>query len=407
MPSPALAFPSPAPRAAPQVPPFAAAPLAGVRLGLVTTRDAFDALEAPWNGLFERAGRGQHMFQGFNWLWHWCNHFLASAEDGGPRLAVVTGHIGDRLVMVWPLAAERAGPVVQLGFMGEPVSQYGDALIDDVANAPALLRAALDYAIAETRADVVHLRRVRQDANVAPVLFDSGARIVATADAPFLSLADVATFEALSERQSKGKRRNRSRQRRRLADRGEVSHRWYVSGAEAEALAVRAFQYKRDWLAARGQYSRAFSDRNTVRFFSDVARADSHPAGCYTFAVACDGHPAAIEVGLRAKGRSAIHIVTYDLAYEKAAAGALLMEDSLERAIRDGMDVFDFLPPVYDYKLEWSDTSMRVDDWALPVSAVGRLYSAVYLGRLRGALKRGVEGLPLSVRRTLAGMFQA
>lgn len=407
MPSPALAA------ARPDLTPpsdASAAPglIAGARLGLVTTRNAFDALEASWNALFDRAGRGDHMFQSFNWLWHWSNHFLAAAGEGsGSRLVIVTAHVSDRLVMVWPLVQERVGPVVELGWMGEPVSQYGDALIDDVPERSQLLRAGLDYAIRETRADVVRLRRVRDDFNVASVLGDMGARIVSTVEAPYLTLADVATYDALAARQSKGTRRNRNRQRRRLADRGEVTHSWHVSGAEAEALALRAFQYKLDWLTARGQYSRAFSDSNTVRFFADVARADTHPAGCHTFAVSCDGHPAAIEVGLRAKDRCAIHIVTYDVAFEKAAAGALLMEDSLRRAIDDGIGVFDFLPPVYDYKLEWANASRRVDDWALPVSPVGRLYTAVYLSRLRGALKRGVEGLPLPVRRKLAGMFQA
>ena len=347
------------------------------------------------------------MFQTFNWLWHWCNHFLPAPGEGGAELAIVTATIDDRLVMVWPLVRERAGPIAQLEWMGEPVSQYGDVLIDDVPGADALLRAAWDFIVRETAVDVVRLRRVRQDSNVAPLLAELGAQVVSDVSAPYLALGDTPTYEKLAERQSGGAKRNRNRQRRRLAERGAISHHWHIAGADAEALVSLALKYKADWLKVRGLYSRAFSDSNTTRFFADVARAETHPAGCYVYALASGGHPAAVEVGVRCKGRSAIHVVTYDLAYEKAAAGALLMEDSVRRAIEDGMAVFDFLPPGYDYKWEWTKTAVPVRDWAMPLSAMGRLYTTVYLRTLRGALKRGVEALPVSIRRKLAGAFTA
>lgn len=377
------------------------AAVVGATFGLVTTRAEFDALEGPWNDLFARAGRDVHMFQSFNWLWHWCNHFLPESGDDGPTLSIVTAFRDGRLVMVWPLVTERTGPITQLGWMGEPVSQYGDVLVDDGTDAEALLRAGWDFIQREVRCDVVRLRRVRQDSTVAPLLAALDAQAVSEADAPYLPLGETPNYDAIAARQSGNARRNRKRQRRRLAERGPLEHQWHEAGKEAEALVSLAFTYKLDWLKARGLYSRAFSDASTISFFSDVARADSHPAGCYVYALSSDGHPAAVEIGLRCKGRTAIHIVTYDLAYEKSAAGALLLEDSVRRALDDGMTVFDFLPPGYDYKWEWSKAFVRVHDWALPLSASGRLYTTVYLRGLRNVLKRGVEALPLSLRRKL------
>lgn len=379
--------------------------VARAKFALVTTREGFDALEASWNDLFARAGRDVHIFQTFNWLWHWCNHFLPAPGERGATLAIVTATRDGRLVMAWPLVREKVGPVTQLGWMGEPVSQYGDVLLDDVPDADALLRAGWDFIVREGRVDVARLRRVRQDSNIAPLLADLGAEAVHETEAPYLSFRDTPTYEVLAESQSSSTRRNRSRQRRRFAERGTVSHHWHVEGAEAEALVALAFKYKVDWLTARGLYSRAFSDSNTTRFFSAVARAETRPAGCHVFAISSDGHPAAIEIGLRCKGRAAIHIVTYDPAYEKAAAGALLMEDSVRRAIDDGISVFDFLPPGYDYKWEWTKASVSVRDWATPLSMTGRLYTTVYLRTLRAALKRGVEMLPLSVRRKITGLL--
>ncbi|HRN84918.1 MAG TPA: GNAT family N-acetyltransferase, partial [Hyphomicrobium sp.] len=248
--------------------------------------------------------------------------------------------------------------------------------------------------------------RVREDSNIAPLLADMGALMVSEAQAPYLSLEGVEAFETLIQRHSGSARRNRSRQRRRLSERGALAFDYRTRGAEAETLTALAFAYKAVWLDARGLYSRAFSDPRTARFFADVSRAETRPAGCYVAALASGGHTAAIEVGVRCKGRSAIHIVTYDLAYEKAAAGALLMEDSIRRALADGMTGFDFLPPGYDYKWEWADSSVAVRDWAVPLSPIGRLYTTLYLRGLRGVVKRGVEAMPLPVRRKIATLLK-
>lgn len=388
--------------------PFVSHSAARATLDLVTTRDGFDALEASWNALFDRAGRDIHLFQTFNWLWHWANHFLPGPGERGARLAVVTAHIDGHLVMVLPLVAERLGPLTQLAWMGEPVSQYGDVLIDEFPDGegPALLRKALDFAARRTGAGALRLRRVRDDSNIAPLLANMGALTVGEAEAPYLSFEGVETFEALTQRHSGSARRNRSRQRRRLSERGALAFDHRMAGEEAETLTALAFVHKAAWLDARGLYSRAFSDPRTARFFADVSRAETRPAGCYVAALTSGGHTTAIEVGVRCKGRSAIHIVTYDLAYEKTAAGALLMEDSIRRALADGMTGFDFLPPGYDYKWEWADRSVAVCDWAVPLSALGQLYAKLYLRGLRDVMKRGVEAMPVPIRRTIATLLK-
>lgn len=386
----------------------AAEPVPGVphaRLELVTTRAGFEALEEPWNALFHRAGRDTHLFQTFNWLWHWTNHFLPPPGEPGAALAIVTAHLQGRLVMVWPLVAERAGPITRLVWMGEPVSQYGDLLIDDVAEAPALVAAACRFVVRRTGASVLQLRKVRADAAVAPFLAAMHARPFAELAAPYLDLTSAPSFAEYEQRYSSGARRNRKRQRRRLAERGAVALACHAEGAEAAALAVEAFRLKRAWLAERGIVSPALADQRTVRFFADVTRAETRPAGCHVLALTCAERPVALEIGLTCKGRSAIHIIAYDLDYEKTAAGALLMEDSIRRAAEQGVAVFDLLAPGDGYKLEWADASVAVSDWALPCSTAGRLYAALYLGHFRGALKRGLDRLPVGVRRRLTRLI--
>lgn len=377
------------------------------KLELITTRAGFDALELPWNALFHRAGRDTHLFQTFNWLWHWANHFLPKSGERGLKLAIVTAHMDGHLVMVWPLVSERIGPITRLSWMGEPVSQYGDVLIDDLPDKAALLKAAWAFVVRETRASVFQLRKVRQDSTIAPLLEEIGATVVTELRAPFLDLKSAPSFAEYEKRYSSGARRNRKRQRRRLEERGATELQWYTSGTEADALTAEAFRLKQLWLSQRGLVSPALADPRTARFFADAARADVRPAGCHVLTLNSGGHPVAFEIGVRCKGRSAIHIIAYDLEFEKTAAGSLLMEDSIRRALEDGLAVFDLLAPGDGYKLEWADDSVVVRDWAVPLSLTGRAYSALYLGLFRTALKRALDALPVGARRKLTDTLNA
>ena len=134
--------------------------MASVRFAIVRDRAGFDALEPEWNALFARAGRDTHLFQTFNWNWHWANHCLGAAAK--IVLAIVTGRSHGRLVLLWPLVIARRGGVKVLHWMGEPVSQYGDVLIDSVPHKALLLLESWRFLGAELGAAAVNLRKARR-----------------------------------------------------------------------------------------------------------------------------------------------------------------------------------------------------------------------------------------------------
>ena len=70
---------------------------------LIADQTQFAALEPDWNDLFARAGRPHQLFQAYDWLRHWANHYL----DDRTTLSIVVGRQGGRLVMIWPLVAIR------------------------------------------------------------------------------------------------------------------------------------------------------------------------------------------------------------------------------------------------------------------------------------------------------------
>lgn len=376
-----------------------------VTLDLITTREGFDALEASWNALFARAGRDTQLFQTFNWLWHWANHFLATQGAAGPELAIVTAQAGGQLVMVWPLVVERAGPMKVLSWMGDPVSQYGDVLMEERPDAMAILHRAWHLVTTQSGAAAVKLRRVREDAVVHPFLASIGAAVTAEQTAPFLDFASAPSFAVYETRYSGSARRKRGRLRRKLAERGAVTLVSHAQGAEAEALAAETFRLKRLWLDKRGILAPALTDPRTARFFADVTRDATRPTGCHVIGLSCNDRPAAAMISMRCKGRTAAHVIAYDLDFEKVSVGALLLEDSIRQAADNGTAVFDLLAPGDSYKMEWADGAAPVRDWAVARSALGRVYAMLYLGHARAALKQGFAILPADLRRRMVRLL--
>ncbi len=374
----------------------------GCTFALITSRAGFNALENEWNDLFWRAGRGSQVFQTFNWSWHWCNHYLDAAADG-PSLAVLTGRRNGRLTMVWPLIAERAAGLSQLSWLGDPVGQYGDVLVE--AEAAPLLGDAWAFLVRELKPDLVRLRKVRDDAAIAPLLGDLNAFPAERLQAPYLDLSSAPDFATFERRYSPRSRRNRRRLGRRLQELGPMAFERCRDGKHARELAVEAIELKREWLKERGLVSPALTDPRFASFFADVALGASRPVGCEVTALTCGGEAAAIEITLRCLDRILMHVIVFNMKYEKAGAGVLLLERTIAQAFGSDARFFDLLSPGDGYKLAWADAVMGVTDWVIPLSASGWVFARLYLGLARPALKAALGAMPASLRRLVAQRY--
>lgn len=372
--------------------------VAGLELAVVSTRDGFDRLEAEWNALFARAGRSTHVFQQFNWNWHWANHFLHT-DDGRVRLAIVTGRRNGELVMVWPLVIERLAGLRVLAWMGEPVSQYGDVLVENGPDRFQMLQSGWHHIKVHLRPDVLRLNKTRADSAIAPLLADIGAISTQRLEAPFLDLASAPTFAIYEQRYANKARKNRQRLARRLKEMGDVSFHEFREGAQAAAIARKAIAMKRLWLAEKGLISPALSDARTLAFFAAAAGDDNRPTNIKVATLMCGGRLAAVEIGFGCRDRAAIHIMAYDLEFDKAAAGILLLEHRIEQSLADKVAVYDLLAPGDGYKKEWADGAVRVDDFAVPVTMLGRGYAHGYLGFVRPQIKAAIARIPQSTRK--------
>lgn len=381
----------------------------GTEVAFISDRAAFDALEDDWNRLFLRAGRSTQYFQTFNWLWHWSNHYFSAAAKrwATTRLAIVTVRRHGELVLVWPLVMERTAGLDCLTWMGRPVTQYGDILVDPAADdSMELIRTSWDCILARLAPDIVRLRKVRDDAAIAPFLAQIGATESERQSAPYLDLESAPDFETYEQRYSAKARKNRRRQMRRLDERGRAHFSSDRGGAVARELARLALLLKLAWLKDRGLVSPALADHRMTGFFADVAECRIRDTGCRVSALTSAGEAAAIEIAFECKGRRLVHVIVYGLKFDKAGAGNLLVEESVRRAKAEGIETFDLLAPGDAYKLDWADGSVGVADYAVPVSWAGRAYTALYLGAVRKCLKTGLAAMPASLRRVVASGYR-
>lgn len=369
---------------------------------LITERRAFDALESEWNDLFERSARSIHIFQSFNFCWHWANHFLAQDGDkSGPRLAILTGRHNGRLVMIWPLVSERKYGITQVYWMGEPVCQYGDALIDTDIDAAGTLRAGFDFLRKNLSSDVLRLRRVRADANITPLMSEIGAQVADEQIAPYMALASAKDFATFEDRYTAKMRRNRRRLTRRLEEKGPLEFLRLHGGDEASEFAAQAVRVKTRWLKDRGLVSNALHDERTLRVFSDIAAGTTKKVPCVISVLKTCGEAAAFEISFTCKERLVVHVMAFELAFEKAGVGVLLLEQNLKEGYDEKLEIYDLMAPGDAYKLDWCDQSEPVVDWVKPMSANGYLYARVYLGFLRTRLKSTFKSMPKPLRRLI------
>ena len=71
----------------------------------------------------------------------------------------------------------------------------------------------------------------------------------------------------------------------------------------------------------------------------------------------------------------------------------------------DGIDIFDFMGPCAPFKLDWADSTVEVNDWAVPLTIKGSLWTHVYLGFARDRLKAIHMALPESLKRITTPML--
>lgn len=316
-------------------------------------------------------------------------------------------------MLIWPLVCEKKHGLRQLKWMGEPVSQYGDILLDPDFDTEAALAQSWVYISREIKPDLTLLRKVREDSTALPAIKLQNAAKTMCLVAPYIDMSESADFETFYEANYTAKlRKNRRRHRRRLSEIGDIRTQHVTDPKQLEIELAHLVELKQDWLRKRGLVSQAFAEPIIQDFFLDaLTQAQNQTQGqgdltCELTKLCVDQKVAAYELGLRSFERYAVHITTYDPEFERHSPGSLLLEERLRKCADQGIKYCDLMAPGDAYKYSWTQKNHPVCDYAISHSVMGKLYITLYLNMLRPFLKTAQNRLPASLRQLSATLYK-
>ena len=349
----------PAPGAANVAPADASRPA----IELTICRD-LDAIEAEWRAFEQQADATA--FQSFDWLSLWYRHV---GRPAGVRPAIVLGRCAGELMFLLPLAV-RPGLVRTLTFLGEDLCDYNAPLIApgfsahlDAAGFAALwsdIRTRLQEQ-PELAHDLIRLTKMPETIGAQPNPF-LHLEVALNPSGAYLTHLAGTWDEFYSAKRSSATRRRDRTKRKRLAEHGEVRFVTAQDAAEGTRTVQTLIEQKSKAFARMG-VPNLFARPGYAAFYLDLA---TNPQARHLVHVSrLDVGPvlAAVNLGLTFHGSYYHVLASYeDGEVARFGPGAAHLRDLLQFAIDKGCDRFDFTIGDERYKLEWSDTVVKLYD---------------------------------------------
>jgi CelD/BcsL family acetyltransferase involved in cellulose biosynthesis len=345
----------------------------GVDLRVEVIRDAtgFDALEAEWDALVERA-QIEHPFVRYDWVRTWWECFGADRE-----LYVLAVRSNARLVALLPLMRTRSRmyglSVWRLEFTANVHTPRFDAVIAERADEvyALLLDHLHEHAprwhvivlpeLAESSRTPAALIRLTKGRSLRAGVWSAGA-------SPVISLSEG--FDAVHARLPAGRRRSLRTRLRRTQLLGDVllevvDDAARLAGALADGFRIEAGGWK-------GKAGTAIAcDENLQRFYTRIAERAARSGTLRLMFLRIGDKRVAFAYCLR-QGRTLYLLKTgFDPQYAPHSPFNLLMLRAVEASCREGLQAFDLLGDDEPWKREWTrDRSER--RWLLLCRSSGR-----------------------------------
>jgi CelD/BcsL family acetyltransferase involved in cellulose biosynthesis len=379
---------------------------AQARWRVVDDLEAFEGLAESWRAL-EAATPGAVLFQTYSWCWHWVRHYATGPNAPYKlRIVAIEGATGSKLLALVPLVVPRRGAKRFAQWLGEPLLQYGDILLDPSANIPAVRQSLSEAISGWSDTSAFHLRSVRADANVHKLIELQRFAICEPRESASLDLtryADAAAYEA--GKKPKDRKQHR-RKRRRLEEFGPVAFEVVQGGCDASALVAKAIGFKEIWLKEMGLTSRAFMDKRALGCLTEMAEDCEHDCGCTVAHLTVGKRTAALGIDFRHAGHVYAFMGAFNPVFAQAAPGAAQIDETIAHAIGQGLQTYDLLAPFDRYKSEWTNQTTEVRDYAVPLDLWSAAYVELVLRRLRPALKALYLRSPAHLRRRAAALLR-
>lgn len=353
-----------------------AASHAGARGITIAIHDSLAAAEADWRA-FEPAAECT-VFQCFAWASAY-DRTVARHRPLTP--AIITVQESGETLLLCPFAVDGGGLVRRLAWYGSDLADYNAPLVArgfadrfDAAAFLALWRRILDEL------------RQRPDLAFDIVALEKMPEAVGSEPNPFLALpvTDNASGAHLAhvtgdwdsyyhQRRSSATRRRDRTKLKRMAEIGPVA--FSTPGtSEARSQVLSALMAQKSRAFARMGVADLFAKPGVRDFFLDLSLRPESAGFVHVSRFDVGDILAAANLGVLHRGRYYHILASYDDGpAARFGPGAAHLRALMEHAIASGCTVFDFTIGDEPYKLDWSDTLVRLFDYRAAVTAGGAL----------------------------------
>ncbi len=353
---------------------------------LVQDTGEFGALREPWNELLTRSAT-DNVFLRWEWLWAWWTVY----REPGDLLSIALVRRGPELVGIAPLYRRtriRAGwlPVRVLMFLGTHpgcvTSEYMDLIYP--SDTEAVVGAVVEAFAREDGWDEMALQSVDTASRTLPALADAGRRVNGAwfverrVECPYIKLPH--TIEEFSKQCSPSLRYNIRRGRARLAGYRDVVFRRTTTPDELDAdFAEMVRLHQRRW-ESRAQAG-SFAAEPFARFHKAVMADMLRDGSLELRFLSIDGRNVAVLYNIKYKNKIYFYQSGLDTSFDrKLSPGLLLHSHSIEQAIADHLDEYDFLMQGDrdSYKQRWTKDCRYVCDAYLTRGGLTKWATSLY-----------------------------
>jgi len=285
-------------------------------------------------------------------------------------LRVIAIHDDDGLVAVWPLGLERVGPARVARRLGRDLQPYDGLTLASRACARTVRVAAWQEVRGWDDVDVLRLEALT-----------AGDPLLGTRCAgPWCSTVHrtgrilLDPSRPLLARRSKSRRKSVRRRRRALEAMGAVRLVRATTPEDREDAVRQAILAKRAWLDTKGALGPVVRGEAFLRQLCAVARQPVEDTLLEVFVLEVGGRDVAWEIGHRDGDVHRSFVGAYHPDFANLGVGVALTLEVADWCAGHGLRIYDFLPPLTDFKAEWADHERVVRQVVCPLRARGRLF---------------------------------
>ena len=170
---------------------------------------------------------------------------------------------------------------------------------------------------------------------------------------------------------------------RQFAELGELSFEVVDDQSSISDVLTDLLQIKRQWFADTGIYGRVLERPETEEWLIDVA-LKAHAQGKLNLTtLRLDNQIVAGQVAFINGKELLAHIGAYDVQYRRYGIGRIQTEDAIRWAYENGYEIFDFMPPYDSYKISWTNSNIKVNNFLCSLSFKGACFK-VFLMSISG-----------------------